>query len=86
MMPAIEKAFDLMGDDIVELTTENETLTTSTSFEATNSVFHITDENSSSSITIEGHWSSRGGAETINKLQKLLQLRSKNDIKLHAEK
>ena len=26
MMPAIEKAFDLMGDDIVELSTENETL------------------------------------------------------------
>ena len=25
-MPAIEKAFDLMGDDIVELSTENETL------------------------------------------------------------
>ena len=25
MMPAIEKAFDLMGDDIVELPTENET-------------------------------------------------------------
>ena len=26
MMPAIEKAFSLMGDDIVELSTENETL------------------------------------------------------------
>ena len=26
MMPAIEKAFDLMDDDIVELSTENETL------------------------------------------------------------
>ena len=26
MMPAIKKAFDLMGDDIVELSTENETL------------------------------------------------------------
>ena len=25
-MPAIKKAFDLMGDDIVELSTENETL------------------------------------------------------------
>ena len=25
MMPAIKKAFDLMGDDIVELSTENET-------------------------------------------------------------
>ena len=26
MMPAIIKAFDLMGDDIVDLSTENETL------------------------------------------------------------
>ena len=26
MMPAIKKAFDLMGDDIVDLSTENETL------------------------------------------------------------
>ena len=26
MMPAIKKAFDLMGDDIVDLHTENETL------------------------------------------------------------
>ena len=26
MMPAIEKDFDLMGDDIVELSTENKTL------------------------------------------------------------
>ena len=25
-MPAIKKAFDLMGDDIVEISTENETL------------------------------------------------------------
>ena len=26
MMPAVKKAFDLMGDDIVDLQTENETL------------------------------------------------------------
>ena len=26
MMPATKKAFDLMGDDIIELSTENETL------------------------------------------------------------
>ena len=26
MMPAVKKAFDLMGDDIVELSTENESL------------------------------------------------------------
>ena len=57
-----------------------------TSFEATNSVFIITDENNKFSITIEGLWSSRGGVEIINKLQKLLQLTSKNDIELHVEK
>ena len=51
----------------------------------TDSVFSITDENNSFSITVENHWSSRGGAEAINKLQNLLQLRSKKDIKLHVE-
>ena len=56
-----------------------------TSFEATNSVFNITAEIYSFSITIEGRWHSRRGAETVNKLQKLLQLRSKNDFKLHVE-
>ena len=28
VMPAIKKAFDLMGDDIIDITTENETLKT----------------------------------------------------------
>ena len=37
------------------------------------------------SITRPGHLSSRGGAETINKLQKILELRSQDDIKLHVE-
>ena len=49
-------------------------------FEANNSVFTITDENSSFSITAPRYWSSRGGAETIPKLQKLLKLRSQNDF------
>ena len=57
-----------------------------TNFEAMNSVFIITNKNNSLSFTIEGLRSSRGGVETINKLQKILQLRSKNDIKLHVEK
>ena len=56
-----------------------------TSFEASNSVFNLTNENNSFSITTPGHWSSRGGAETINKLQKLLKLRSENDIKVHVK-
>ena len=41
------------------------------SFEANNSVFNITDENNSFSITTPSLWSSKGGAETINKLQNL---------------
>ena len=50
------------------------------SFEATNSVFSINNGNNSFSITIPAHyWCSRGGTETINKLQNLVQLRSNND-------
>ena len=56
-----------------------------TSLEAINSVFNITGENDSFSITTPGYWSSRGGAETINKLQIFLELRPQNDIQLHVE-
>ena len=56
-----------------------------TSFEATNSVFNITIENNSFSISTPGHRSFRGGAEIINKLQNLLEMRDNNDIKLHVE-
>ena len=56
-----------------------------TCFEATNSVFNITNKNRSFSIIKPGHWYARGGAETINKLQKLLEMRQNNDIKLHVE-
>ena len=61
-------------------------LLATTSFSTTNSVFNITDEHNSFSFTTPGQVSSRGGAETINKLQKLSQFISKNDIKLHVEK
>ena len=47
-----------------------------TSFEATNSLFNITNENNLFPISIPRHWSSRGGAETIHKLQPSLKLRS----------
>ena len=45
----------------------------------------IFDGKSSFSVTIESFCSSKGVAETIGKLQKLLRLRSKKDIKLHVE-
>ena len=55
------------------------------SFEAMNSVFNITDENNSFSISTPGHSNSKDGEELINKLNKLLELRSENDIELHVK-
>ena len=55
------------------------------SFEAMNSVFNITDENNSFSISTPGYWNSKDGEEPINKLKKLLELRSENDIELHVK-
>ena len=43
-----------------------------TFFEATNSVFNITNEKDSFSMTIPGHWNSKSGEETIDELNKLL--------------
>ena len=59
-----------------------------TSFEETNSVCIITDENNGFSISTLGHWSYREVAETIHILQKILELdpqNSQNDIELHVE-
>ena len=44
-----------------------------TSFETANSVFNITDENNSFAITTPRYWYSRGSAETIQKLQKIIR-------------
>ena len=56
-----------------------------TSFEATDSVFNITNENNSFSISAPSHWNSEDGEELINKLNKLLELRSENGSELHVE-
>ena len=56
-----------------------------TSFEAKNSVFSIADENNSFSISTPGHWSSREGADTRNRLHTLKELGFQNDIELHVE-
>ena len=56
-----------------------------TSFEATNSVHNITDKKTSFSISSPSYWISVGGEELINKLKKLLELRSQNDIDLHGK-
>ena len=56
-----------------------------TSFEATNSVFNISSENNSFSFSTPGHWNSKDGEELINKLNKLFELRSENDVDLHVK-
>ena len=69
----------------INLAEEGKWLLAVTSFETTNSVFNITKENNSFSISTPGHWSSEDGEELINELNKLLELRSENDIELHVE-
>ena len=51
------------------------------SFECTNSVFIITNENNSFSITTSGHWNSESAQQTIDKLKELLEL-DKRDLSL----
>ena len=51
------------------------------SFECTNSVFNITNENNSFSIIIPGHYQSEFAEKTIDELNKLLELKS---LELHV--
>ena len=44
-------------------------------FDCTYSVFNITDENNSFSITVPGHWQNKSAEETIDKLNNLLELK-----------
>ena len=69
----------------INLVEESKSLLAVTFFEATISVFNITDENNSFSFTIPGHWNSESAEKTIDKLNKLLEFRSENDIKLLVE-
>ena len=52
------------------------------SFECTNSVFNITNENNSFSIIIPGHYQTEFAEKMINDLNKLLELKS---LELHVE-
>ena len=54
-------------------------------FDCTNSVFNITNENNSFSITIPGLWQNKSDEIPVKKLNRLLELRSQNDIDLHVE-
>ena len=51
-------------------------------FECTNSVFIITDENNSLSITIPGHWETESADKTNDELNKLIEIRS---FELHVK-
>ena len=59
-----------------------------TSFETTKSVFNITNENNSFSVSIPGRWRIPNSLEdgVINRLKDFLELREQDDLKLHEEK
>ena len=54
----------------INLYEEGKWLLAVTSLEATNSVFNITNENNSLSITRPGHWNSKTAGKTIDDLKK----------------
>ena len=55
---------------LVNLFEEEKWLPAVTSFKTTNSVFNITDENKSFSITIPRHWQTKFAEKTSNELKK----------------
>ena len=69
----------------INLVEEGKWLLAVSSFECTISVFNITNENNSFSIIIPGHYETKSAQKTIKELNKLLDLKSENDIELHTE-
>ena len=66
----------------INLVEEGKWLLAVSSFECTNSVFNITDENNSFSLIIPGHYQNKTDEKTINDLNKLLELKS---LELHVD-
>ena len=66
----------------INLFEQDERLLAVSSFECTKSVFNITNENNSFSIIIPGHYKTESAEETINELNKLLELKS---LELHVK-
>ena len=60
----------------INLVEEDKWLLSVSSFECTNSVFNITDENNSFSIVIPGHWETEFAEKIIDEVNRLLDLRS----------
>ena len=69
----------------INLVEEREWLLALSSSECTNSVFNKTNENNRFSITIPGRWNSESAEKTIDELNRLYELRSRNDLVLHVE-
>ena len=61
----------------INLVEEGKWLLAVSSFECTNSIFNITNENKSFSINIPGHYQTESAEKTIDELNNLLELRSK---------
>ena len=66
----------------INLIEEGKWLLAVSSFECTNSVFNITNENNSFSIIIPGHYQNEFAEKTIEELNKLLELKS---LELHVK-
>ena len=66
----------------MNLVAEDKWLIAVTSFEATVSLFNITNEKNSFSITIPGQWETKSVEKTIEELNKLLELMSQKGIEL----
>ena len=66
----------------INLIEEGKWLIAVSSFECTNSVFNITDDNNSFSIIIPGHYETEFAEQIIDDLNKLLELKS---LELHVE-
>ena len=69
----------------INLVEEGKWLLGVSSYECTNSVFNITNENNSFSIIVPGHYETESAEKTIDELNKLMELRSQNGIELHVE-
>ena len=65
----------------INLAEDGKSLVAVSSFECTNSVFNITNENNSFSIIIQGHYQNESDEKTTDELKKLFELRS---LELHA--
>ena len=65
----------------INLIEEDKWLLAVSSFECTNSVFNITNDNNSFSIIIQGHWETEFAEKTIDEVNRLLDLRS---VELHV--